>query len=77
MKRSLNDIAKEVREFSQARGWWNEKPTQLIASMLIELGELSEYYQWENDFSKIKKLSEKEKTALGFEFFDVLFFAIG
>jgi len=71
MAKSLKQIQKDVEEFCQKRGWGNDDPNQLITSALIELGELSEYYQWQNKF---KKLNKKEKKEIGYEFVDVIFY---
>jgi len=71
MKKSLWEIQKDVDKFCEDRNWQNDNPNQLITSIIIELGELSEHYQWENKF---KKLSEMKKKELGYEFVDVLFY---
>ncbi|MGI5897615.1 MAG: MazG-like family protein [Candidatus Dojkabacteria bacterium] len=72
MKKCLNDYIHDVIDFSEARNWKNESPNQLLAAILIELGELAEHYQWESTFKK--KYSEKEKKMIGYEFVDVFFY---
>ena len=71
MSKSLKDLTKEIESFCEKRGWGNEDPNQLITSIIIELGELAEHYQWENEF---KDLTEKEKKEIGYEYVDVLFY---
>jgi NTP pyrophosphatase (non-canonical NTP hydrolase) len=71
MPKSLKQIQKDVEEFSIKRGWENNDPNQLITSILIELGELSEHYQWQNKF---KKLNKREKKEIGYEFVDIIFY---
>ena len=68
---SIKDLTKEVEVFCEKRGWGNEDPNQLISSILIELGELAEHYQWQHEF---KELTEKEKREIGYEYVDVLFY---
>lgn len=72
MKKCLNDYIQDVRDFAEARNWKNDDPNELLASTIIELGELAEHYQWQKEFKK--KYSEKEKQEIGYEFVDVLFY---
>lgn len=62
-----------VDEFGDARGWENNDPNQLITSILIELGELSEHYQWQDKFDNY---SEEKKIEIGYEFVDVLVYLL-
>ena len=73
---SLGDIQDDVISVCEERDWKNTNPNQLISSILIELAELAEHYQWQNDFSKIDNLSKAEKEELGYEFVDVLFYLL-
>lgn len=74
--KSLQDLEDEIIKTCEMRDWQNKDPNQLISSILIELAELAEHYQWQNDFSKIVKLPEEKKDELGFEFVDVLFYLL-
>ena len=76
MPRTLKEIENEVIKVCEKRNWTNRDPNQLISSIMIELAELAEHYQWQNDFSRIEKLSKKEKEEIGFEFVDVLFYLL-
>ncbi|MCA9302383.1 dUTP diphosphatase [Candidatus Nomurabacteria bacterium] len=76
MSKSLKDIEKDVIRVCNERNWNNTDPNQLISSIMIELAELAEHYQWQNDFSKIDKLSKSDKEELGYEFVDVLFYLL-
>lgn len=76
MAKTLQEIEKEVVRICKKRNWNNTDPNQLISSILIELAELAEHFQWQNDFSEIDHLSESEKRELGYEFVDVLFYLL-
>lgn len=71
MPKSLTQIQKDIDEFCELRGWNHSQPNSLIASTIIELGELAEHYQWQKEF---KEFSKEEKKELGYEFVDVLFY---
>ncbi len=71
MEKTLKEIQKDIDKFCEERNWDNNDPNQLIASIVIELGELSEHYQWENKFKRFSKIERKE---VGYEFVDVLFY---
>lgn len=76
MAKSLKQIQQDVNKFSIERGWINADPNQLISSIVIELAELAEHFQWEKDFNKVKNYSDEKKKELGFEFMDVLFYLL-
>lgn len=71
--KSLSDLCKVVDDFCEERGWNHSDPNQLIASTLIELGELAEHYQWKKEFPK---LEGDDKREVAYEFVDVLFYLI-
>jgi NTP pyrophosphatase (non-canonical NTP hydrolase) len=73
MAKSIEDITKLVTEFYQKRGWKCDDPNELMSSILIELGELAEHYQWKKKFEKWDEI--KTKT-VGFEFVDVVFYLL-
>lgn len=73
MGKTLKQFSEIVHNFATQRGWRNDDPNQLITSLIIEIGELSENYQWKSTF---KKLSDDEKQQIGFEFVDVLFYLL-
>jgi len=62
MAKSLNQLIDQVADFSERRNWGNTNPNQLITSILIELGELGEHFQWDNEF---KEYSDEEKLEIG------------
>jgi NTP pyrophosphatase (non-canonical NTP hydrolase) len=74
MAKSIKEMTEIIVNFSEARGWKNENPSHLLNSILIELGELAEHYQWKNDFGKILNADDNKKTEIGFEFVDVIFY---
>lgn len=74
MSKSIQEVTKIIVDFAEARGWKNENPSHLLNAIYVELGELTEHYQWKNDFSKFKDIDESKKTEIGFEFVDVIFY---
>lgn len=71
MPKSISEITQEIDQFSNARGWNNDDPSDLVNSVYIEMGELAEHFQWKHEFSKLTKVKEIE---LGYEFVDVIFY---
>lgn len=71
--KSLQQFSEIFSEFCKARQWHHNNPNQLITAMLIELGELSEHYQWQDKFPQWE---ETEKTEVGYEFVDVFLYFI-
>ncbi|MBE2279037.1 MAG: nucleotide pyrophosphohydrolase [Ignavibacteriaceae bacterium] len=74
MSKSISELTQIIVDFAEKRGWKNENPSHLLNAIYIELAELGEHYQWKNDFSKYETISEDEKTEIGFEFVDVIFY---
>ena len=73
MSKTVNQLVKDVENFCSTRDWKNDDPNQLISSILIELGELAEHYQWT---SKFKDYSGEDKKEIGYEIVDVLFYLL-
>ena len=71
MAKSIQEISALITKFADERGWTNEEPNHLLVALQIELAELSEHYQWKNQF---EEMDEEEKTALGYEYVDVIFY---
>lgn len=67
----MNNVISMIEEFCAKRNWENDDPNQLISSIIIELGELSEHYQWS---SKFKNYTEEERVEIAYEFVDVIFY---
>ena len=76
MPHTLKDMEDEVVKICEHKNWRTRDPNQLISSIMIELAELAEHYQWQNDFSKIENFDEDEIRELGYEFVDVLFYML-
>ena len=74
MSKSINDVTKIIADFSNARGWTNDNPAHLLNAIFVEMGELAEHYQWQENFDKYKEMTEAQKTEIGFEYVDVIFF---
>lgn len=70
-EQTISEITKKIIKFSDERGWVHENPQQLLNSVMIELGELAEHYQW---LSKFPDWDEKKKLEVGYEFVDVIFY---
>ncbi len=73
MKKSLSELTGIIETFVKERDWKGYKPNPLISSIMIELGELAEHYQWKDDF---ENFDEEEKLELGFEYVDVVFYLL-
>ncbi|MEO6728301.1 MAG: dUTP diphosphatase [Candidatus Dojkabacteria bacterium] len=71
MAKSIKEVTDIIVKFSEARGWKNEDPVDLINALYIELAELSEHYQWKHNF---EDLDEDKKIEIGFEFVDIIFY---
>lgn len=69
--KSIQEITDIIVKFQEDRNWKNDNPSHLISSILIELGELAEHYQWENYFDE---WDEAKKEEVGYEFVDVIFY---
>ncbi|MBL8014709.1 MAG: hypothetical protein JNK26_00795 [Candidatus Doudnabacteria bacterium] len=73
MAKSLKQIAKQISDFADSRGWKNDEPNHLITSLMIELSELAEYFQWKKSFPEF---SNDERKAVAFELVDVLVYML-
>lgn len=73
MSKTLAEIQKTIEDFMIVRKWENNDPNQLIASILIESGELAEHFQWKSTF---KDYDEDKKREIGFEIVDVLVYLL-
>jgi len=69
MNKSLSDIQKEYIEFRKERGWKLDDPNMVLCSLIVELGELAEHFQWKK---KKHEMNEEDRTSFGYEFVDVL-----
>jgi NTP pyrophosphatase (non-canonical NTP hydrolase) len=69
----IKELSKIAFQFQEERNWKIKDPNHLINSIVIELGELSEHYQWKKTF---EKLSEEKKKEIAFEFVDVLVYLL-
>ena len=70
---NLKELSKKGFDFQKERGWNIKDPNHLINSIIIELGELSEHYQWKNSFEKLTEVKKKE---IAFEFVDVIVYLL-
>lgn len=71
--KTLEDLTKIIDNFADTRDWKNNDPNQLISSVLIELGELAEHYQWKDHF---ETYNENKKREMGYEFVDIIFYLL-
>lgn len=58
MSDSIEELTKEIREFSDARGWHqNTRPKDMAISISLEANELLELFQWvrEDDIPAMMK----------------------
>lgn len=73
MVKTLEDYIKEFDTYCKARGWENENIRGLLLSLHIELGELSEHFQWVNDDFSLKRV---DRQKVGEEVVDVFNYLI-
>ena len=66
---TIKELSDLGYKFQEDRGWKINNPNYLISSIIIELGELAEHYQWKKEF---ENWSEEKKKEVAFEFVDVL-----
>jgi NTP pyrophosphatase (non-canonical NTP hydrolase) len=72
-KHELKEIQTVIREFCKPRGWGGEAPNALLMSLVIEVAELGEHFQWK---TRWPKLSKDEKKSVRYEIVDVLFYLL-
>lgn len=70
---NLEELKQLVVDFEKERNWTATNPNMIITSLIIELGELAEHYQWKSEYSKLDEVKKKE---LGYEFTDVIFYLL-
>jgi len=59
MKDEINELMKEVREFSQKRNWTQfHNPKDLAIALVLEAGEVLEHFRFKQDFDKIEVAKE-------------------
>ncbi|AIF69401.1 hypothetical protein PAP_04950 [Palaeococcus pacificus DY20341] len=75
---SLKEIEKEIVAFRDARNWRKyHTPKNLAISIVVELGELLEHFQWEDNGEIIKKVQNpKVKEEISDEIADVMIYTI-
>lgn len=66
--KSFAEYVEIVDLFGESREWDNSDPNEVLVSIMIELGELSEHFQWQKTF---KKYNERERKEIAFELVDV------
>jgi len=66
---NIKELSDLGYKFQEDRGWNLKDPNHILNSIIIELGELGEHYQWKNEFFKV---SSDKKKEIAFEFVDVL-----
>ncbi len=70
MSKTISEMTAAVTAFADERGWLHESPTQLLAALMAELGELSEHYQW---LDRFEEWPDEKRREVGYEFVDVVF----
>ncbi|HHI01169.1 MAG TPA: nucleotide pyrophosphohydrolase [Thermococcus litoralis] len=74
----LNELIERILKFRDERDWKKyHTPKNLIISLLIELGELSEHFQWKTDEEIIQSIQEdKTKEKIAEELADVAIYLL-
>jgi len=74
---TIKKMQRQVADFISGRNWYEDNPNHLITSVLIELAELAEHYQWKSSFKEINKgITPNKKKEIGFEIVDVMVYLI-
>ena len=71
---SLNDLQEKVARFRDERNWkQHHNPKNLVISILVEVAELAEHFQWETP-EKVEehKNNAAKKREIAFELADVM-----
>jgi len=78
MMTELNELIERILKFRDERDWKKyHTPKNLIISLLIELGELSEHFQWKTDEEIIQSIQEdKTKEKIAEELADVAIYLL-
>jgi dCTP diphosphatase len=59
MTNEINELMKEVREFSEKRNWTQfHNPKDLAIALVLEAGEVLEHFRFKQDFNKIEVSKE-------------------
>ena len=76
MTDSLQDLARQLDEFAQARDWQQfHSPKNLASALVVEAGELLEHFQWMTE-EQSRALPPDKRDAVGAELADVLLYLI-
>ena len=76
MTDSLQDLARQLDEFAQARDWQQfHSPKNLASALVVEAGELLEHFQWMTE-AQSRALPPEKRDSVGAELADVLLYLI-
>jgi NTP pyrophosphatase (non-canonical NTP hydrolase) len=76
MTDSLNDLARQLDQFAEARDWQQfHSPKNLASALIVEAGELLEHFQWLTD-EQSRALPPEKRDAVAAEAADVLLYLI-
>jgi NTP pyrophosphatase (non-canonical NTP hydrolase) len=76
MPDTLRDLEQQLDRFAKARNWQQfHSPKNLASALVVEAGELLEYFQWLTE-EQSRGLSAEERDAVGAEVADVLLYLI-
>ena len=76
MTDSLQDLARQLDEFAQARDWQQfHSPKNLASALVVEAGELLEHFQWMTE-AQSRALPPEKRDTVGAELADVLLYLI-
>lgn len=76
MTDSLDNLAKELAQFAQAREWQPfHSPKNLASALVVEAGELLEHFQWLTE-EQSRALPPEQREAVAAEVADVLLYLV-
>ncbi len=76
MSLSLEELARRLDAFAEAREWKQfHAPKNLASALVVEAGELLEHFQWLSE-QQSRELSADKREAVGAEMADVLLYLV-
>lgn len=76
MSDSLDQLARRLQAFAQARDWGQfHSPKNLASALIVEAGELLEHFQWLTE-DQSRNLDAAKKQEVAMEMADVLLYLI-
>ncbi len=72
----MQEVLKEIKAFLDARGWFNQRPSDTAKSIVIEGAELLELFQWDSLTAEETRADKWRMERLRKEIADVLIYTL-